>query len=114
MAGTYTKKASIGFPAAGSVLIEGSNNTASAAREHLQYLLLDILKKGREQSRKAGLPATSGKRKRGTQAPEMEESDNEDGSDEAEDDEDDDDDDDTERPKKHRDITGNLIPKIVV
>jgi len=115
MAVTYAKKASIGFPAAGSVLIRGTNNAASAARGHLQYLLLDILKKGREQSRKAGLPATLGKRKRGIQAPEMEESDNEDGSDEAKDDADhEDDDDDAEWPRKRRDITGNLIPKIVV
>jgi len=114
MAGTYAKKASIGFPAAGSALIGGSNNAASAARGHLQYLLLDILKKGREQSRKAGLPATSGKRKQGTQAPEMEESDDEDSSDKVEDDEDDNDDDNAEWPKKHCDITGNLIAKIVV
>jgi len=97
MAGTYAKKAFIDFPAAGSALIGGSNNAASMAQEHLQYLLLDILKKGREQSRKAGLPAISGKRKRGIQALQMEKSDNEDGSNKAEDDEDDDDDDDAEQ-----------------
>ena len=114
MAGTYAKKALIGFPAVGSALIGGSNNAASVAREHLQYLPLDILNKGREQSRKAGLPATLGKRKWGIQALEMEESDDEDGSDKAEDDEDDHDDDNAERPKKGRDITRNLIPKIVV
>jgi len=113
VAATYAKKASIGFSAAGSALIGGSNNAASEARGHLQYLLLDILRKDREQSRKAGLPAISGKRKRGIQAPEMEESDDEDSSDEAEDDKDDDDDGDAERPKKRHDITGNLIPKIV-
>jgi len=114
MAGTYAKKVWIGFPAAGFVLIGGSNNAASAAREHLQYLLLDILKKGHEQTRKTGLPATSGKRKQGTQAREMEESNDEDGSNKAEDDKDNDNDDDAEQLKKRHDITANLIPKIVV
>ena len=114
MAETYAKKRSIGFPAAGFVLIGGSNNAASAARGHLQYLLLDILKKRHEQSRKAGLSAISGKRKQGIQVPEMEESNEENGSDEAKNNEYHDNDDDAEWLKKYHDITRNLIPKIVI
>ena len=66
MAGTYAKKEWIGFLAAVSALIGGSNNTASVAWVHLQYLLLDILKKGGEQSRKARVQAILRKRKQGT------------------------------------------------
>ena len=113
MAETYGKKASIGFPASGSVLIWGKNNTASTAQEHLQYWLLDVLKKGHKQSRKAGLPATPGKRKQGARVVESDDEDDKD--DEDEDDEDGEDNaDDAGWPKKHREIMGNVIPKVGV
>jgi len=79
----------------------------------LQYLLLDVLKKGHEQSRKAGLPATPGKRKQGALVAESDDENDEYDEDEYDED-DDDDNNDAGRPKKHREITGNVISKVVV
>jgi len=113
VARTYAKKTSIGLPASGSTLIQDKKNTASAAQAHLQYLLLDVLKKGRKQFRKAGLPATPGKGKQG--APVVETNNENDKDDEDEYDEyDEDNDDDAGWPKKHRKITRNIIMQIVV
>ena len=57
--GTYAKKTSIGFPSSGAGLLCGNSNAATEAKAHCNYLLLDVLKKGREQARKAGPPADS-------------------------------------------------------
>jgi len=51
-AGIYARKKTIGLPASGITLLESKNEQAE---EDLNYLLLDYLKKGWKQARKAGM-----------------------------------------------------------
>jgi len=48
----YARKKTIAFPALGITLLQSKNEQAE---EDLNYLLLDFLKKGRKQARKAGM-----------------------------------------------------------